>query len=71
MTNLSMSLLRWLIRSLENPVVAHSYREQNKVADILAKEGANGCFFDITQILIIPTCMLMKQSGQTFEELLS
>lgn len=35
---------RYLIRILGNPIIHHSYREQNKVADTMANVGAKISF---------------------------
>ncbi|KAG5623566.1 hypothetical protein H5410_008784, partial [Solanum commersonii] len=40
-----------LLRDLK---LSHTYREQNKVADLLAKEGANRRLFERTRILQVP-----------------
>ncbi|XP_047263363.1 uncharacterized protein LOC107860336 isoform X3 [Capsicum annuum] len=34
-------LIRLMLRNMGNPVVQHNFREANKVADCLAKLGAN------------------------------
>ncbi|OIT21149.1 hypothetical protein A4A49_54534 [Nicotiana attenuata] len=49
-----ISECRYLMKQLGNPVTGHSYREQNQVADLLAKEGARKEVFGKTQFLAIP-----------------
>lgn len=49
-----ISECRSLMDQLGNPVINHSFRkQQNQVADFLAKEGANRKFFDKTWILVV------------------
>ncbi|XP_070042854.1 uncharacterized protein [Nicotiana tomentosiformis] len=51
---------RYMIEQLGNPAIGHSYREQNQVADLLAKEGARKEAFDKTQILAVPPVFANK-----------
>ncbi|OIS99919.1 hypothetical protein A4A49_59953, partial [Nicotiana attenuata] len=39
---------------MEKVMVRHTYREQNRVADALAKEAANSSFLGRTIILAVP-----------------
>ncbi|KAK4729120.1 hypothetical protein R3W88_022108 [Solanum pinnatisectum] len=45
---------RSLMHLLGDPKLSHTYREQNKVADLLAKEGAKKRLFERTRILQVP-----------------
>uniref|UniRef100_A0A1S4DRT1 RNase H type-1 domain-containing protein n=1 Tax=Nicotiana tabacum TaxID=4097 RepID=A0A1S4DRT1_TOBAC len=49
-----ISECRYLMEQLGNPAIDHSYREQNQVADLLAKEGAKKEVFDKTQFFAVP-----------------
>ncbi|KAG5589512.1 hypothetical protein H5410_040026 [Solanum commersonii] len=43
-----------LMKLLEDPKLSYTYRENNKVANLLAKEGAKKQLFDRTRILQVP-----------------
>nr|XP_009619020.1 uncharacterized protein LOC104111114 [Nicotiana tomentosiformis] len=60
-----ISECRYVIEQLVNLVIGHSYREQNQVADLLAKEGAKKEVFTKTQFLAVPRCLQMMQCRQT------
>lgn len=45
---------RYMLRGLGNPVVWHSFREQNIVADAVTKMGSNSDVFGSTTILEVP-----------------
>ncbi|KAK4739250.1 hypothetical protein R3W88_002947 [Solanum pinnatisectum] len=45
---------RSLLRKLQNPVVRHSFRQGNYVADILAKQGSRLTNYDKTTLLQSP-----------------
>ncbi|XP_047266236.1 flavonoid 3'-monooxygenase-like [Capsicum annuum] len=49
-----ISECRSLMLQLGAPELRHIYREQNRVADALEKEGAKSASFDEPQILIVP-----------------
>lgn len=51
-TNLS-SECRHLMQELETVKVKHNYREQNQVADTLAKEGRNHPHYGAPHILLV------------------
>lgn len=46
---------RSIMEQLGNPAIGHNYREQNQVADLLAKEGAKKGRFERTQFLAVPS----------------
>lgn len=45
---------RCLMQALETPLLRHTCREQNRIADILARTGTGNTSFDQLQILTIP-----------------
>ncbi|OIT37588.1 hypothetical protein A4A49_55117 [Nicotiana attenuata] len=49
-----------LMEQLENPALGHNFRELNRVADLLAKEGADMKLFDRTEILTAPPVFVNK-----------
>ncbi|XP_059294747.1 uncharacterized protein LOC132047768 [Lycium ferocissimum] len=55
-----ISYCRCLMRELGCPVVKHNYREQNKVADLLAKEGGKQQLSEGMDILAVPP-MFVRQ----------
>ncbi|KAF3655885.1 hypothetical protein FXO38_14462, partial [Capsicum annuum] len=51
---------RRLMQILGAPVLRHTSWEQNKVADLLATEGARGEILDTPQILLVPPMYVNK-----------
>ncbi|OIS95740.1 hypothetical protein A4A49_03511 [Nicotiana attenuata] len=49
-----ISECRLLMARPGNLVISHIYTEQNRVADLLAKEGAKKKLFDKPRILVVP-----------------
>ncbi|KAF3638102.1 hypothetical protein FXO38_23420 [Capsicum annuum] len=45
---------RSLLRSLGNPPVYHTYREQNRVSDLMAKQDSEQDFFDRLHVFATP-----------------
>lgn len=45
---------RSLMEQLGNPSLEHNFREQNQVADLLAKEGTTNIIFGRTEVLAVP-----------------
>ncbi|OIT02864.1 hypothetical protein A4A49_56804, partial [Nicotiana attenuata] len=43
------------MQRMDNLMVRHNYREQNRVADALIKEAANSSFLGKTTILAVPS----------------
>ncbi|OIT03043.1 hypothetical protein A4A49_57579, partial [Nicotiana attenuata] len=42
------------MQRMDKVTVRHTYREHNKVADVLAKEATKSCFLGRTSILAVP-----------------
>ncbi|KAK4735054.1 hypothetical protein R3W88_009315 [Solanum pinnatisectum] len=57
---------RSLMQLLGDPKLSHTYREKNKVADLLAKEGAKKRLYESTRILQVPLMLQMRQFGQIY-----
>ncbi|XP_059315446.1 uncharacterized protein LOC132066074 [Lycium ferocissimum] len=58
--NSIISDCRCLMRKLAHPVLKHSYREQNKVADLSAEEGGKQHLFEGMEILAVPPMFVRK-----------
>ncbi|KAM3300934.1 hypothetical protein P3S67_015434 [Capsicum chacoense] len=55
---------RSTLRSLGGPTVQHSFREQNRVADMMAEKGATLNFFDKTHVFVTPPLLYAQFSGK-------
>ncbi|XP_047257915.1 uncharacterized protein LOC124890089 [Capsicum annuum] len=55
---------RSTLRSLGGPTVQHSFREQNRVADMMAEMGATLNFFDKTHVFVTPPLLYAQFSGK-------
>lgn len=53
------------MQQLNNPRMVHTFREQNRVVDALAKEGLRMEFFDVPTVLEVPHCVSNKFCRQT------
>ncbi|KAK6783923.1 hypothetical protein RDI58_017377 [Solanum bulbocastanum] len=51
---------RYLMQKLENTKMTHVFREQNRAADNLAKEGTKVAVFDEPNILLVPHVYAQK-----------
>lgn len=56
---------RYLIKRLNAPKLVHTFREQNRVANVLAKKGMQNVVFDIPTILQVPP-MCAQQAFQAY-----
>lgn len=45
---------KYLIKKLTKPIIKHMYREENRVAEELAKEGARQSLLEETTLLEVP-----------------
>lgn len=61
---------RSLIRRMDRIVVKHTYWEQNRAADALAKEASKEVFLTSSSILPVPSMFVMMYFGQTSQELI-
>ncbi|KAK4739296.1 hypothetical protein R3W88_002993 [Solanum pinnatisectum] len=55
---------RSLMQLLEDPKLSHTYREQNKLADLLAKKRAKKQLFDRTRVLQV--ALMFAKLGQIY-----